>query len=190
LNASHAPFTGWISTFCPRLQLTQQDAETDVGRAERRVTQMLSMRQVVRSLIALCSAVDGVQSELLSKIHAILMDERLEIIDQVVGFWPPTLCCACADGRPLPQLIADRLEEDTGQPDRKKTGLAQRNAKIWAVKASHSRLLDVARETYKENIQDIIELVQGYQSRSFAPLSEVLSLTHAPLCSLSGSQPA
>jgi hypothetical protein len=44
---------------------------------------MLSMRQVVRSLIALCSAVDGVQSELLSKIHAILMDERLEIIDQV-----------------------------------------------------------------------------------------------------------
>jgi hypothetical protein len=44
---------------------------------------MLSMRQIVRSLIALCSAVDGVQSELLSKIHAILMDERLEIIDQV-----------------------------------------------------------------------------------------------------------
>lgn len=130
---------------------------------------MLSLRQAVRSLIALCSAIEGVRSELLSKIHAILTDERLEVIDQVGR----VSALRCQQVRALTrgpltslQLIADRLEQDTGQPDRKKTGLAQRNAKIWAVKASHSRLLDVARETYKENIQDIIELVQGYQSAS------------------------
>lgn len=64
------------------------------------------------------------------------------------------------------QVIAERLEDDTTQPDKKKTGLAQRNAKIWAVKASHSHLLDIAREAYKENVHDIIELVQGYQSAS------------------------
>lgn len=80
------------------MQLTQQDSETDAVRAERRVTQMLSLRSVVRSLIALCAAVDGVQSELLSKIRAILSDERLEIIDEVRPEAPLSLALPpCAD---------------------------------------------------------------------------------------------
>lgn len=64
-------------------------------------------------------------------------------------------------------MIGERLEDDPSAADRKRTGLAQRNAKIYAVKASQSRLLDVARETFKENVNDIVELVAGYQSAFF-----------------------
>ncbi|CDZ98085.1 Mismatch repair ATPase MSH4 (MutS family) [Phaffia rhodozyma] len=137
-----------------------------VTRAERRVTQILTLRVAVRSLIAVCDAVKGCRSDLLSKIHMILSDDRLRAIEAV---------------------ISDRLEDDFGVVERKRGSLSMRNAKIYAVKANHNRLLDVARETYKEvnclhsyqkrfstehhsyslcyfqNVHDILELVRGYQ---------------------------
>ncbi len=37
-------------------------------------------------------------------------------------------------------------------------GLGAVNARVYAVKANYNRLLDVARETYKENVGDIFAL--------------------------------
>ncbi|KAG6333660.1 hypothetical protein ID866_5430 [Astraeus odoratus] len=52
-------------------------------------------------------------------------------------------------------LISDNLNEEAGPV---KGGLAAVNARVYAVKACRHRLLDVARETFKENVCDIMQL--------------------------------
>ncbi|KAL7415766.1 muts domain V-domain-containing protein [Mrakia frigida] len=133
--------------------LVQQDQKTDPRRAEKRVSQILSLRVFVRSLISVCDAVEGSHTDLLIRIHRILSDDRLRKMDKI---------------------IKERLEEDTAGGTRgKKGGLAMRNAKIYAVKANCNRLLDVARETYKENVHDVLELVKGYQDAYSLPTLNV-----------------
>ncbi|KAF7321085.1 MutS 4 [Mycena chlorophos] len=102
--------------------------------AAARVTQMLGLRNIVKNLPALQTALEGSRSQLLQIIHEMLSDERLGKIERLV----------CAN-----------LNED-GAPA--KGGIAAVNARVYAVKANCNRLLDVARETYKENVQDIFAL--------------------------------
>ncbi|KAF7297326.1 MutS 4 [Mycena indigotica] len=102
--------------------------------AASRVTQMLGLRNAVKSLLPLRSALDGCRSQLLQIIHEMLSDERLERIERLV----------CAN-----------LNEDGAT---KKGGIGAVNARVYAVKSNCNRLLDVARETYRENVQDIYAL--------------------------------
>ncbi|KAF9235861.1 DNA mismatch repair protein MutS [Melanogaster broomeanus] len=102
--------------------------------ASARVSQMLSLQSVVRSLPFLQNALISSNSQLLQIIHDMISDNRLALI---------------AD------LIADNLNEEAGST---KGGLAAVNARVYAVKANRNRLLDVARETYKENVGDIYQL--------------------------------
>ncbi|KNZ82138.1 MutS like protein [Termitomyces sp. J132] len=95
--------------------------------ASSRILQMLNLRNVVKNLPLLQKALAGSQSQLLRIIHDLISDERLTKIES---------------------LVTANLNED-GAPA--KGGIGAVNARVYAVKAHRNRLLDVARETYKEN---------------------------------------
>ncbi|KAJ6578861.1 muts domain V-domain-containing protein [Mycena vulgaris] len=115
--------------------------------AAARVSQMLDLRNVVRNLPALQKALEGSQSQLLRIVYEMLSDERLAKIE-------------C--------LVCENLNED-GAPA--KGGIAGVNARVYAVKANCNRLLDVARETYKENVGDIFALNRTLSDTHGLPLS-------------------
>ncbi|OCH88996.1 hypothetical protein OBBRIDRAFT_888728 [Obba rivulosa] len=104
---------------------------TSAGPAATRVTQMLQLRNVVQSLPRLAQALAGSRSELLRIITQMISDHRLEKIKD---------------------LVCESLN-DSAAPSR--GGLGATNARVYAVKANCNRLLDVARETYRENVGDI-----------------------------------
>ncbi|KAG2069894.1 hypothetical protein BDR04DRAFT_1135595 [Suillus decipiens] len=114
-----------------------------------RVSQILSLRTAIRSLPFLQSALNGCKSQLLLIIHGILSDERLTKIEE---------------------LIAENLNDDAGTV---KGGIGAINARVYAVKANRNRLLDVARETFKENVADIYQLNDALSERHSLPLTLV-----------------
>ncbi|KAJ4477826.1 muts domain V-domain-containing protein [Lentinula edodes] len=117
--------------------------------ASNRVTQMLNLRNAVRNLPLLQKSLENTKSQLLRIIRDMLLDERLEKIDS---------------------LIRASLNEDTAPT---KHGIAAVNARVYAVKANHNRLLDVARETYKENVGDIYSLCNALTQTHEIPLTLV-----------------
>ncbi|KAL1749149.1 muts domain V-domain-containing protein [Schizophyllum fasciatum] len=117
--------------------------------ASARVTQMLSLRNAVKTLPLLHKALEGGQSQLLKIIRDMLRDERLSKIEQ---------------------LVDERLNEDSTPS---KGGIAAVNARVYAVKANCNRLLDVARETYRENVGDIFHLNRTLSDAHTLPLTLV-----------------
>ncbi|KAG6874127.1 hypothetical protein C0995_005543 [Termitomyces sp. Mi166 len=121
--------------------------------ASSRVLQMLNLRNVVKNLPLLQKALAGSQSQLLRIIHDLISDERLAKIDS---------------------LVTANLNED-GAPA--KGGISAVNARVYAVKAHRNRLLDVARETYKENVGDIFQLNRTLSEEHELPLTLVYQET-------------
>ncbi|KAI9437019.1 muts domain V-domain-containing protein [Lactarius indigo] len=117
--------------------------------ASSRVTHMLNLRGVVRHLPALQKALVGSKSELLCIICDMLSDERLAEIER---------------------LVSESLNEGASL---QKTGIAAVNARVYAVKANCNPLLDVARETYKENVGDIHALHASVQEKDDLPIQLV-----------------
>ncbi|KAF8060865.1 muts domain V-domain-containing protein [Lyophyllum atratum] len=117
--------------------------------ASARVLQMLNLRSVVKNLPLLQKALAGSQSQLLRIICDLISDERLAKIEA---------------------LVNANLNED-GAPV--KGGIGAVNARVYAVKAHCNRLLDVARETYKENVGDIFQLNRTLSEEHELPLTLV-----------------
>ncbi|KAH7884107.1 muts domain V-domain-containing protein [Phlebopus sp. FC_14] len=112
--------------------------------ASARVSQMLSLQSVVRSLPVLERSLAGSDSRLLRIIHGMVGDNRLGVI---------------AD------LVADNLNDEAGPV---RGGLAAVNAR-----ANRNRLLDVARATFKENVGDIYQLTTALSEQHGLPLTLV-----------------
>ncbi|KAJ7607391.1 muts domain V-domain-containing protein [Roridomyces roridus] len=121
--------------------------------ASARVAQMLELRNLVRNLPTLQKTLEGCTSQLLRIVYDMLSDERLANIERLVG---------------------GALNED-GAPA--KGGIAAVNARVYAVKANCNRLLDVARETYKENVGDIFQLNRTLTDTHGLPLALVYQET-------------
>ncbi|KAI0932941.1 hypothetical protein AcW2_001415 [Taiwanofungus camphoratus] len=117
--------------------------------AAARVAQMLNLRNIVKSLPLLARALAGSRSELLQIIAEMISDERLDKIYQ---------------------LVSNSLNEEAAPA---KGGLGAVNARVYAVRANYNRLLDVARETYKENVGDIFTLNRVLSEQHDLPLSLV-----------------
>ncbi|KAI5118520.1 hypothetical protein M0805_007689 [Coniferiporia weirii] len=118
--------------------------------AAQRISQLLLLRGVVKNIPFVRDAVKGCHSRLLEVVCDMLSDERIEKIEA---------------------LIARSLNEDaTAQ---KGGGLNAMNARVYAVKANYNCLLDVARETYKENVADIFQLNRALCERHGLPLQLV-----------------
>ncbi|KAJ2926876.1 hypothetical protein H1R20_g10205, partial [Candolleomyces eurysporus] len=117
--------------------------------ASQRVSQMLNLRNVVKQLPSLRKALQGCRSQLLRIICDMVSDERLDIIEE---------------------LISANLNEECTPT---KGGIGAVNARVYAVKVKQNRLLDVARETYKENVSDIYQLNRTLSAEHDLPLSLV-----------------
>ncbi|CAL1697007.1 unnamed protein product [Somion occarium] len=102
--------------------------------ASARVTLMLNLRSIVKNLPLVANALEGSHSQLLQIVKDMISDSRLEEIEQE---------------------IEKHLNDDVTPV---KGGLRAVNSRVYAVKANCNRLLDVARETYKESISDIFNL--------------------------------
>ncbi|KAJ6630078.1 muts domain V-domain-containing protein [Mycena sp. CBHHK59/15] len=121
--------------------------------AAARVSQMLNLRNVVRNLPMLQKSLEGSQAQLLKIIYEMLSDERLAKIEK---------------------LVCESLNEDGALA---KGGIAAVNARVYAVKANCNRLLDVARETYKENVGDIFALNRTLSETHGLPLALIYQET-------------
>ncbi|KAK0440784.1 muts domain V-domain-containing protein [Armillaria borealis] len=115
--------------------------------ASTRVSQMLNLRNIVKCIPQLQEALAGCKSHLLRIVFDMVSDERIANIER---------------------LITKSLNEDT-LPS--KHGIGAVNARVHAVKANYNRLLDVARETYKENVGDIYALNTTLSEQHDLPLT-------------------
>ncbi|KAI0735804.1 muts domain V-domain-containing protein [Earliella scabrosa] len=117
--------------------------------ASSRVAQILNLRNVVQTVPRLASALQGSRSQLLQIIGEMIADGRLAKIET---------------------RINESLNEEATPAS---GGLAAVNARVYAVKANFNRLLDVARETYKENVGDIYALRNRLVQEHSLPLTLV-----------------
>ncbi|KAF8168490.1 muts domain V-domain-containing protein [Crassisporium funariophilum] len=122
---------------------------TSAKPASQRVLQILNLRNVVKNIPLLRKSLEGSRSQLLRIVHDMLSDERIANIES---------------------LVSASLNEE-GPPS--KGGLGAVNARVYAVKANCNRLLDVARETYKENVGDIYQLNRTLSEEHSLPLTLV-----------------
>ncbi|KDE08921.1 hypothetical protein MVLG_01015 [Microbotryum lychnidis-dioicae p1A1 Lamole] len=103
--------------------------------AETKIARLLSLRSVLSALPGIRSALRHSDSTLLKSIYSILSDPRAV---EMLG------------------TIAATLNDDAVGPQ-PGGALKVRNARIYAIKAEKKLLLDVARETYKEALNDAFE---------------------------------
>ncbi|KXN88409.1 hypothetical protein AN958_07315 [Leucoagaricus sp. SymC.cos] len=115
--------------------------------ASARVSQMLNLRNLVKHVPSLKRALTGCQSQLLQIVHEMISDERLAKIEE---------------------LVCTNLNEETITA---KGGIAAVNARVYAVRANRNKLLDVARETYKENVGDIYQLTKNIADEHDLPIT-------------------
>lgn len=73
-------------------------------------------------------------------------------------------------GRPIVYAFGGRTQMGTKHMP-KRSGIVAVNNKVYAVRANFNRMLDVARETYKENIGDIHDLCTSLSTEHGLPLS-------------------
>ncbi|KAJ3510448.1 hypothetical protein NLJ89_g4672 [Agrocybe chaxingu] len=126
---------------------------TSAKPASQRVLQILNLRSVVKNVPLLRKALEGCRSQLLQIILDMISDERIDKISD---------------------LVSERLNEESAAS---KGGLAAVNARVYAVRANCNRLLDVARETYKENVGDIYHLNRVLSEEHNLPLTLVYQET-------------
>ncbi|GAA6042058.1 hypothetical protein JCM8097_004086 [Rhodosporidiobolus ruineniae] len=141
-------------------------------RIAQKLGHLLALRSFLDAVPALRSAVEHADSTLLRQIERILQDERLEEIVEVVR-------------RNVNQDIWGG-EAAAGGPGKKgggggggggKGGVFGRQAKLFAIKAERKRLLDVARETYRENLNDVYDLVEALKERHGLETLQVVQIS-------------
>ncbi|KAF8327173.1 muts domain V-domain-containing protein [Cantharellus anzutake] len=116
--------------------------------ASTHVTNMLQLRDVVCCIPPVAQALASCHANLLRVVQGLLCDSRLGDIRA---------------------LLFEGLNADAGLS--KRSGLAGVNSKVYAVNVNFNRMLDVARETYKENVDDIFELRAQLSQEHNLPLS-------------------
>ncbi|CAG8611279.1 2676_t:CDS:10 [Ambispora gerdemannii] len=131
---------------CLITALIQVPRKPTIKHAEQSINNVIMLKHTLKLIGKLRESLAGCENSLLVAIYRLLSDPRLEsfeeIIDQVIN------------------------EDATYQ----KGALGLRNQRCYAVKAGFNGLLDVARQTYKETINDIYELVNGYTEQYKVPL--------------------
>ncbi|KAF8315442.1 hypothetical protein DL93DRAFT_2166804 [Clavulina sp. PMI_390] len=115
--------------------------------ASRHLVALLQLRNVVRCIPAICQSLSGTSSQILRTIGTILSDQRVIEIERI---------------------LARSVNDDAGAG--KRAGITAVNNKVYAIKANFNLMLDVARETFKENVSDIQELCSLLKAEHDLPL--------------------
>ncbi|KAF9115307.1 hypothetical protein BGX27_008309 [Mortierella sp. AM989] len=116
----------------------QVPMKPSIKHSEHTINHIINLKHTLRSIIVVAEPLRFCQNKLLVTIYRILTDPRLE------GFL---------------DLINNVIEQNIVL---EKTAIGLRNQRCFAVKAGCNGLLDVARQTYKETINDIFEAVNRY----------------------------
>ncbi len=106
---------------------------------ETRIGLMLNVSTWLNALPSVQAALEGSHSALLCTIEEFLAKDELPALAQRIA-----------------SVINPDLQLERGF-------LAKRNARLYAVQSEHNPLLDVARQTYKENLEDTLQLAQRYK---------------------------
>ncbi|GAA5868078.1 hypothetical protein JCM3774_001010 [Rhodotorula dairenensis] len=147
---------GGASSF---LSLSSASMDPSV-RVAHHLSYLLSLRTFLNAVPALRASVEHASSALLAQVGNALTDDRIcEIKDGLrramnEDVWSATAAAAAA-----------------GAADQKKGGrhegavMVGRHQRLFAIRAERKRLLDVARETYRENMTDIHDLCDRVRDR-------------------------
>ncbi|GFZ43792.1 hypothetical protein JCM24511_01512 [Saitozyma sp. JCM 24511] len=124
----------------PLQKLCQQTATlAKFQLTEHRITLLLRLKTLIKTLPALASSLKQCKSSLLQRLQETLGNP--DVLD-------------------ITRLIEGIINEDTSSR-KSGRGYISRNAKLWAIKAHCNNFLDVARSTCKENEEDIEEYTHG-----------------------------
>lgn len=119
-------------------QISHQNlSQTDVAMTDRRISLLLNLVDYLQSVKSINAELAGGHCKLLGMIARRLSDKQLGKLSSIINN------CLSRDSTTL-----------------RKNGKHQnaRIARLFAVKAGFAPLLDVARQTYQENLQDIYDL--------------------------------
>ncbi|KAG0369469.1 MutS protein msh4 [Gamsiella multidivaricata] len=131
----------------------QVPAKLSVKHSEQSINHIINLKHTLQSIRKVAEAMHSCQNRLLKTVHRLLTDFRL---------------------RKLGDLIDSVIEQNMVQ---EKTPVGLRNQRCFAVKAGCNGLLDVARQTYKETINDIFEAVNRYVEEYNINLKVQFSMT-------------
>ncbi|KAH8088295.1 muts domain V-domain-containing protein [Filobasidium floriforme] len=113
-------------------QLSRKVSRADAKADEQRLSLVLALRSITKAIDPLTESLKVAKSDLLVSAKEMLLDPSTKEIER---------------------LIDESInEEATAHPGR---ALNQKTLKIYAVRANTEPMLDVARGTYKENMEDI-----------------------------------
>ncbi|GBC10105.1 hypothetical protein RclHR1_09340004 [Rhizophagus clarus] len=131
--------------------LIQVPKKPSVKHAEQSINNVIILKHTLNLIKLLKESFTGVQNSLLDAIYSLLTDLRLESFEE---------------------RINDVINEDITYA---KSPLALRNQRCYAVKAGFNGLLDVARQTYKETVDDLNEMIDQYREQYQLPIKTQFS---------------
>ncbi|GAA5897919.1 hypothetical protein JCM8208_003192 [Rhodotorula glutinis] len=132
------------SSLFPRSTVNQDPS----SRIASHLAHLLHLRQFLTTLPKLRAAVEHADARLLEAVDRALADEQLDRIADVI------------EAGVNPDVWAAQGGEGAGRKGGGAAagGLTKRHARLFAIKAERKLLLDVARETYRENLSDAHDL--------------------------------
>ncbi|CAG8463257.1 4619_t:CDS:10 [Acaulospora morrowiae] len=133
--------------------LIQVPRKSTIKHSEQKINNIIILKHTLKLIQILKESLAGCQNSLLVAIRKLLSDPKLTIFEE---------------------RINEVINEDITY---QKSSLGLRNQRCYAVKAGFNGLLDVARQTYKETVNDIYELVDKYIEQYDIPLKVQFSPT-------------
>ncbi|GAA5871540.1 hypothetical protein JCM8547_001367 [Rhodosporidiobolus lusitaniae] len=158
--------SGSRSSLFPSFSLSSSSDPS--ARISAKLTHLLSLRTFLTSLPLLRSSVEGAESTLLRQVERILSDERLDEVARAVR-----------EGVNQDVWAAEGTgKKGGGGGGAMGGGQTGKQARLFAIRAERKRLLDVARETYRENVSDAHDLADALrvQQNDACETLETLSL--------------
>ncbi|GAA6048610.1 hypothetical protein JCM3770_002054 [Rhodotorula araucariae] len=154
VGAPSGPSSSSRSSLFPRTGASQ-DPSTRIA---QHLTYLLSLRTFLSALPKLHASVEGADAGLLCAVERALDDPGLEAIARIV------------EAGVNPDVWAGQGGEKGAGKGRARGaagagGMVGRHARLFAIKAERKLLLDVARETYRENLSDTHELGDALRAR-------------------------
>jgi DNA mismatch repair protein MSH4 len=130
------------------LQLIVTPSKTTLQTTEQAINQVIMLKQFVNSVRPVFEALTGTASTMLSNIREVCVHSPCIIVSFTNI---PCQLCAPENVAPVQELTDRVINEDTTYA---KQPLELRNQRTYAVKSGVNGLLDVARTTYKEAMED------------------------------------
>ncbi|GJN90862.1 hypothetical protein Rhopal_003876-T1 [Rhodotorula paludigena] len=143
------PSTTTRTSLFPRVSSSQDPSI----RISQNLAYLLSLRTFLSTLASLRSSVEHADALLLRQIERVLEDPALDRIAQVMESDVNRDVWAGADAKKGRKGSAGA------------GGMVSRHARLFAIKAERKLLLDVARETYRENLSDVHDLGDALRER-------------------------